>query len=572
MSSLASLLPQPKYEVSHAAPKAEKRQLKKVFEPPSYRKRKGFVPLEVEDYGDGGAFPEIHSVQYPLYMGSKDKRAEKGVVSLEVDANGAVKYDKILRQGMRKDVVMYSKYQDLLEKDAAAHDLTRPSAEEASKTAEDTAAAIAKLVDNKISTAQPTHVKKDRSMEPTFIRYTPSDTGSQHNSGAKQRILRVQEMPVDPLEPPKFRHKKVPNYGGSPPVPVMHSPQRKLTAEDQQNWKIPPCISNWKNIKGYTIALDKRMAADGRGLQEVQVNEKFAGLSQSLYVAEQMARKDIEERNKMQVEIARRKKKAKEEELRLLAAQRRQQVNSMTEREPEDEDESGDADDRDYREELRREKQREIRREYRMEQRKGDERAKSGRVRLEEERDVSEKIALGQQVSTSSDSMFDQRLFNQSEGMGDGFKGDESYDVYDKPLFKDKSANYIYRPKSNAADLEEEPTESDDKVTKILEKSTSKFKPSRGFEGAGSGSSSRAGRSKPVEFEKDEVDPFGIDEFMGASSSASSSSGKRKSTLDAIGKQGHMASVGGASKGAEYSRKHGNEREIKFTEVKRHKS
>jgi hypothetical protein len=62
------------------------------------------------------------------------------------------------------------------------------------------------------------------------------------------------------------------------------------------NWKIPPAISNWKNIKGayqtvyrfsaalsslflysqtsltligYTIPLDKRLAADGRNLQEV---------------------------------------------------------------------------------------------------------------------------------------------------------------------------------------------------------------------------------------------------------------------------------------------------------------
>ena len=50
-------------------------------------------------------------------------------------------------------------------------------------------------------------------------------------------------------------------------MPVMHSPPRPVTAEDQANWKIPPCISNWKNAKGYTIPLDKRLAADGRGLQ-----------------------------------------------------------------------------------------------------------------------------------------------------------------------------------------------------------------------------------------------------------------------------------------------------------------
>lgn len=69
---------------------------------------------------------------------------------------------------------------------------------------------------------------------------------------------------------------QVPRGPGSPPVPVMHSPPRALTAKDQADWKIPPCISNWKNSKGYTIPLDKRLAADGRGLQEVAINDQFA--------------------------------------------------------------------------------------------------------------------------------------------------------------------------------------------------------------------------------------------------------------------------------------------------------
>ncbi len=58
-----------------------------------------------------------------------------------------------------------------------------------------------------------------------------------------------QDMPVDPMEPPKFRHKKVPRGSGDPPVPIMHSPPRPITVKDQQDWKIPPCISNWKNPK-----------------------------------------------------------------------------------------------------------------------------------------------------------------------------------------------------------------------------------------------------------------------------------------------------------------------------------
>jgi SNW domain-containing protein 1 len=62
-------------------------------------------------------------------------------------------------------------------------------------------------------------------------------------------------MPVDPMEPPKFRHKKVPRGTGSPPVPIMHSPPRAITVKDQQDWKIPPCISNWKNPKARPFQL-----------------------------------------------------------------------------------------------------------------------------------------------------------------------------------------------------------------------------------------------------------------------------------------------------------------------------
>ena len=92
-------------------------------------------------------------------------------------------------------------------------------------------------------------------------------------------------LPVSPC-----RHKKVPRGAGSPPVPIMHSPPRPVSVKDQQDWKIPPCISNWKNAKGYTIPLDKRLAADGRGLQETAINDNFAQFTEALYVAEQTAR------------------------------------------------------------------------------------------------------------------------------------------------------------------------------------------------------------------------------------------------------------------------------------------
>ena len=40
-------------------------------EPPPYGQRKGWIPRSLDDYGDGGAFPEIMVAQYPLNMGAK---------------------------------------------------------------------------------------------------------------------------------------------------------------------------------------------------------------------------------------------------------------------------------------------------------------------------------------------------------------------------------------------------------------------------------------------------------------------------------------------------------------------
>ncbi len=39
-----------------------------------------------------------------------------------------------------------------------------------------------------------------------YIRYTPSQQAGNFNSGAQQRIIRMVEAQVDPMEPPKFKY------------------------------------------------------------------------------------------------------------------------------------------------------------------------------------------------------------------------------------------------------------------------------------------------------------------------------------------------------------------------------
>ena len=50
--------------------------------------------------------------------------------------------------------------------------------------------------------------------------------------------------------------------------------------------------------------MDKRLAADGRGLQSSHINENFAKLSEALYIADRKAREAVEMRAQVERKIA----------------------------------------------------------------------------------------------------------------------------------------------------------------------------------------------------------------------------------------------------------------------------
>lgn len=192
-----------------------------------------------------------------------------------MDSEGNVRYDAIAQQGQRAGKIVHSQFKDLIplahrkDLDDEEKAMERPSEDEVQATAEKTRLALEKITNGKIKAAQPKNVP-DAQGKTSFIRYTPGQQGG--SDGLKQRIIKMTEIVEDPLEPPRFKHKKIPRGPPSPPPPVLRSPPRKATAQEQKEWMIPPCISNWKNNKGYTIPLDKRLAADGRGLQDVSCN------------------------------------------------------------------------------------------------------------------------------------------------------------------------------------------------------------------------------------------------------------------------------------------------------------
>ncbi|GAM84077.1 hypothetical protein ANO11243_020690 [Dothideomycetidae sp. 11243] len=553
--SLSGILPKPKYTgeeeelPTHAQSKGprivgpheiDSQQLTlKRSGPPPYEQRTGWRPRAQEDFGDGGAFPEIPVAQYPLDMGKK-KSSSSNALALQVDGEGKVKYDAIARRGHGENRIVHTSFKDLIplrqQANAGELSLERPSAEEVAATKERTQQALASLVSGAVAAQKPKNVQGISRKDPTFVRYTPAAQMGD-NSRKQDRIMKIVERQQDPMEPPKFKHKKIPRGPPSPPPPVMHSPPRKLTAEDQEAWRIPPPISNWKNPKGYTVPLDKRLAADGRGLQDVTINDKFAQFAEALFTADRHAREEVKQRALMQQRLAEKEKQQKEDNLRMLAQKARddrvkatskpsrdsrsrsRSVSSYSSRSrtPDSED---DADrDRREREKARADRRRENQREMRQKN-MGHERRIQMMAR-EQNRDISEKVALGLAKPTQSkESMYDSRLFNQSSGFAAGFNEDQAYD---KPLFADREAlNSIYRP-----NMEDDEGDDGGETLDAIQ-GTKRFEglgraPKEGFKGA----STAEKREGPVMFEKDDTglgtvgkgkgkedDPFGIGKMI----------------------------------------------------------
>lgn len=200
--------------------------------------------------------------------------------------------------------------------------------------------------------------------------------------------------------------------------------------------------------------------------------------------------------------------------------------------------------DRRRRDEIREERRRERERERRLESNNAHPGKKSKMTR-DRDRDIGEKIALGQANvgNVGTETMYDQRLFNQDQGMDSGFGADDGYNLYDKKLFAEKGSG-LYRPNASKDDELYGGEGGDEQGGKGANSKV--FKPDKGFAGTdNSGTSAAQHRDGPVAFEReaDEVDPFGLEQFL-----TDVKKGKGQKATDVIGKgRGTMHASGGAS-------------------------
>lgn len=186
-----------------------------------------------------------------------------------------------------------------------------------------------------------------------------------------------------------------------------------------------------------------RLKADGRTQQKHTINDKFAKFNNALYIAEREARSELEERNKLIRTMAQTELKKQEDEYRRQAQDAREKSNRLLEqqaatledkatttsvgtlRDQASKDDIKKLEEFQKREQIRYIEKREIDRQMRLEA-AGSKKAKQVR---DLERDISERVALGQaQPSQSKEVLFDSRLYNQTSGL-DAVCANERYSL-----------------------------------------------------------------------------------------------------------------------------------------------
>lgn len=402
-----------------------------------------------------------------------------------------------------------NKYQDLenpfTNKEMDDTNLSKPSEEKKQEILTRTAEALGVRVASRTEAAYVTSTAFKSKESDKYIKFNPKDS---FNATDPNMMVKITTQESDPLQPPRFKHKRIPRGVPSPPPAILHSPPRKLTLKDQQNMKVPPCISNWKNAKGYIIPLHMRLMADGRNIQDLSINSRFSSFAEALYTAEKEARKEIEERNRVSAEInlleSRRVNenlqkaamRAREEKTKIIASNISSVAYTDRIRAKDDMEVNGkrgkDEDDlkaaQRQREAIRQQKRYELRRNQRIEAAQ----KKKSKYAKDDEREITEKIALGVAQPTSKETMYDQRLFNQSAGLSSGFGDEDDYNLYTKPLFADRTEAALYKIKKVDNDAPE-----NDRLKKLI------------FRKAFDGADKNSGGNSAVEFEKKEVPLFG---------------------------------------------------------------
>ena len=478
---------------------------------PGYGERDDWVPRTAEDFGDGGAFPEVHVAQFPLEMGRNVQKALIGrtqgaLVPLTTDADGRTRYDAVVMQGHGAGAVVHTRPSALVGRRYTDEELERPNEENVADTVERTRRAIQQRMSSILVETNASRPSESlgRASEPQLVRYSAAASSDAHAAGASQRLVKIVEKKADPLEPAKFKVQKTATLlETEAPVPVLHDAPKKLSKQEADAWAIPVAFSNW-NSRGFTIGLDKREIATASAGQDTTISSKFATMAAALDTAQQSAREQVAYRARLEQQRQLQQRELEDQQARevaRVARLKRAGIYAEAEAtETEEERQARRARDA-VREEMRRDREDETRRERMGSRTKATAAAAVAPSRSYGERDISERIALGDAVPRAQEALFDSRMFNQTQGLDHGFVNEEEYNLYDKPLLSTGREEALFR---SANQREGEIFQEEFSMEKLQK--DSRFQVDKPFSGAErpSGSKSSQSRTGPVQFERDE--------------------------------------------------------------------
>ncbi|GMM35961.1 mRNA splicing protein [Saccharomycopsis crataegensis] len=346
-------------------------------------------------------------------------------------------------------------------------DLSLPTQREIDECYQRTKAALQQIVDGKMidksNTGQISNSKGDKDL---FVKYTPTSM----NGSKQSRMIKIVEQQVDPMLPPKFKNnQKTPSLPdtllSNTAVLKDTSVKPGVTAEEQKSWYIPPAISNWKNPKGFTIAIDKRLAAfDNKSKRDgAAIGDNFVKLATSLRKADENAREEIKARNKLRLKVAEQKKLENEEKLRNLALKARQNRYNNNNNSGSNDGNHSQADDNRRRRELDR-KERLMKYERQLKQSKNN----NGLISAPVASDTFSSAPGLNDNNSNVDTLIDARLFTATNR----FTNSSENQVYDTPLFsRHEAIQNIYTVNNSKLDKSIDGTEEVENIGK-----TNRFK------------------------------------------------------------------------------------------------
>lgn len=271
--------------------------------------------VDAWDFGDSGAFPEVHTLQYPGGMGREPRPLNVVGQTAAASTRGAAAANTAAIDAAAASSLMIVQTAEsaLAVKNFTAEELARPSDADVEEQRIRTKAALDAAAAKKAATGHKIQAEREQR-----VVQMESQTG-------QRRTVAIVEKQQDPLDP--RRHKLVKQAQGAvgDAAPVIRSPTKKPV--DTKDFVPPPVIKGWTNPKSHLISLEEREKADGRNYIDRTLATGHGALAAALRAAEQQRTDEAAERAAAERQAAEEAQLAaeRETEQRALDAVMRQQ-------------------------------------------------------------------------------------------------------------------------------------------------------------------------------------------------------------------------------------------------------